>query len=142
MLLNPWIIPWSDSFGPDPFERLEREIGRAFRVDREPRLDVWSNENELRIALCVPGFAPEEVDVSLDGDVLMLAGARAAKALADGERWHLRERDVERFTRTLRLPFRVEANDVQARYEHGILWITLPRAQTDRAKKIAIRTQA
>lgn len=141
MLLNPWITPWT-AFGVDPltqFERLERELDRVFSVGREPALDVWTNENDVRVAVRVPGYAPEEVEVSLDGDVLTVQGARPARALAEEDRWHLRERSSEGFTRTLRLPFRVEADEVAARYENGVLWVELPRAHAERPRKITIK---
>lgn len=147
MLQNPWIFPWPEAFSAGaftahPLARFEREVERMLRGDRAPALDVWTGETEARVALNVPGFAPEEVQVTLDGDVLSIEGSRAAKALGPEDRWHLREREVERFQRSVRLPFRVEANEVEARHEHGVLWIKLPRAHAERPKKITVRTQA
>lgn len=134
MLLNAWINPWASHVAA-----LERELGRAFQNASEPALDLWTSENAVRVALRAPGFAPEAFDISIDANVLTLQGAREARTLADGERQHLRERDNERFTRRVRLPFRVEQEQVTARYENGVLWVELPRAHAERAKKINVR---
>lgn len=135
MLLNPWISPWTAHVA-----RLERELARVFQNGGEPTLDVWTGENAVRVALRAPGYAPETIDVALDGDVLTLQGTRKTHELAEGERWHLHERDTEGFTRSVQLPFRVEQDQVAARYEHGVLWVDLPRSHAERAKKITIRT--
>jgi HSP20 family protein len=138
MLLNPWI----NVLGAEPLahmQRLEREMNRLFAVEREPAVDVWVGDDEARIAARLPGYAAEDVDVSLDGDLLTIQGKRAVRAPADGERWHVRERGDAEFARTLRLPFRAERDEVEARFEHGVLWVRLPRAHAERAKKITVK---
>jgi len=61
--------------------------------------------------------------------------------LNEGESYHRQERGSGSFTRTVRLPFRVEADKVSAKYERGILQITLPRAEEDKPKKIQIKSK-
>ncbi|MCE9593124.1 MAG: Hsp20/alpha crystallin family protein [Planctomycetes bacterium] len=138
MLLNPWI----NVLGAEPLarmQRLEREMNRLFTAEREPAVDVWTSNDEARVAVRLPGFAAEDVDVSLDGDVLTIQGNRAAQAPVEGERWHVRERGETEFTRALRLPFRAERDEVEARFDQGVLWIRLPRAHAERAKKITVK---
>jgi HSP20 family protein len=81
------------------------------------------------------------VDVSVVGDTLTISGAREAAALKGGESYHRQERSHGRFTRSLQLPFHVEAGKVEAKYDKGILRVTLPRAEADKPKKVAVKCE-
>jgi HSP20 family protein len=68
-----------------------------------------------------------------------LTGKRVPEELKEGEKYHRRERGYGRFTRTFQLPFHVEANNVEAVFEKGILQISLPRAEADKPRKISVK---
>ena len=53
--------------------------------------------------------------------------------------WHRQERGAGNFTRTLTLPTMVDANKVEAKYENGVLWLTLPRSEAAKPRKIEIK---
>jgi HSP20 family protein len=72
-------------------------------------------------------------------NTLSVSGSRKRYELGEGERYHRRERGSGDFTRSFQLPFEVEAAGVEATYEKGLLRITLPRAEEDKPKKIAIK---
>ena len=79
----------------------------------------------------LPGFAAESFDVSVFGKTVTVKGERKALEL-EGATAHRRERQVGSFVRAIELPFRIEADKVDAKYERGVLQITLPRAEADR----------
>ena len=135
------INPWPET------ARFERNMDtmlssmRNIRPAAYPALNVFSNEDDLVITSEIPGVDPEDVEISIEGDSLTIKGLRKANDLQPGEKWHLRERSTGNFTRTLRLPYRVESPRVEADYKSGVLMITLPRAQADKPRKIQVKIE-
>jgi len=134
----------------DPFhemERLQREVNKVFTgagqsLGREiPPVNAWVGEGDVIVAAELPGIDPAKVDVSVVGDTLTISGARETEALKEGESYHRQEREHGRFSRTIQLPFHVEAGKVEARYERGVLTITMPRAEADKPRKIAVKSE-
>jgi HSP20 family protein len=128
-------------------ERLRREMNRLFAglpargtaTPNYPAMNVWANEDGAIVTAELPGIDPEEIDISVTGDTLTLTGRREPEALAEDEIYHRRERIHGRFTRTFQLPFEVEAKDVDAVYQKGVLHITLPRSEADKPQKITVK---
>ena len=87
----------------------------------------------------MPGVTRDDVTISLQEDVLALEGKREPKVQEDNVNWQRRERTYGSFSRAVQLPFRVDADKVEARFNNGILEIELQRLEADRPKKIEIR---
>ncbi|MCB0212841.1 MAG: Hsp20/alpha crystallin family protein, partial [Anaerolineae bacterium] len=87
----------------------------------------------------LPGVNPEDIDISVVGETLKLTGSRQPEELGEGSRYHRRERGFGKFTRTFQLPFAVEADQVEAVFDKGILHISLPRAEAEKPKKITVK---
>jgi len=129
-------------------ERLRRDLNELFEVlDRGPRLsaattypamNVWSNPDGAVVTAELPGINPDDLEISVQGDTLTLRGSRAADALGEGEAYHRRERGFGQFQRAFQLPFAVDAAKVEATYELGVLSITMPRAESDKPRKIQV----
>ncbi len=137
--------PWQE------VDRLQQEMNRLFSTLSEgdalrpagyPAMNVWTNPEGAVVTAELPGFDSEDIDISVVGDQLTLSGSRQPEELGEGERYHRRERRFGQFTRTFQLPFQVEANNVEARYEKGILYIELPRAEVDKPKRITVKAAA
>ncbi len=134
----------------DPFremERLQREVNKVFSgagqsLSREiPPVNAWIGEGDVVVAAELPGIDPAKVDISVVGDTLTISGFREAEALKEGASYHRQERDYGRFSRTIQLPFHVEAGRVEARYERGVLTIEMPRAEADKPRKITVKSE-
>lgn len=126
--------------------RLQREMNRMFsgyteQADRFPALNLWSTEDEAVVAAELPGVDPKDVDLSVLGQSLTIQGERKPEAGIAEESYHRQERTTGAFTRTLRLPFEVESDQVRARYEHGVLRVTLPRKASTKPRRIAIAAE-
>lgn len=138
--------PWQE------MDRLQREMNRLFSdsfslaggrtAPNYPAINVWANEESAVITAELPGVNSEEIDISVVGDTLTLSGNRHLEELGEGDKYHRRERSYGQFTRTFELPFLVEADEVEAVFEKGVLHISLPRAEADKPKKIAVKTAA
>jgi HSP20 family protein len=104
-----------------------------------PAMNVWANEKGAMVTAELAGVNPEDIDISVVGDTLTLTGNREPHELAEGETYHRRERSYGRFSRVFQVPLEVEAGKVEAVFEKGILHISLPRAEAETPKKIAVK---
>jgi HSP20 family protein len=128
-------------------QRVQREMNRIFSglgqplTQEVPPVNVWVGESDTVVTAELPGVDPGGVDISVVGDALTISGFREAETLEEGESYHRQERNHGRFFRSLQLPFHVEAGKVEAKYDRGILRITLPRAEADKPRKISVKCE-
>jgi HSP20 family protein len=99
-----------------------------------PRMDVSETENEIRITADLPGVSEKDVEIRLIDDVLTISGETRIERDEQKEDFHLVERARGAFARSLRLPFRVDAKDVRANFQDGVLTITIPKPQEARER--------
>jgi HSP20 family protein len=134
--------------GFDPFAELRRMQGEMNRIlsgfnataARDfPPINIWLGDNSVVVTAELPGVTRDDVNLSLQEDVVTLAGQREPKSQEQNVSWQRRERAYGTFSRTVQLPFRVDPEKVQARFDNGILEIELQRLEADRPKKIEIR---
>lgn len=131
----------------EEFERMQREVNQlmnAFTPARPaaafPAMNAWTTEEEELVTAELPGVAPEEIDISVVGDVLTIACKRNGDETGE-VRYHRRERMRGEFTRSIQLAFPVDVERVSASYENGVLRVTLPRAEADKPRKIAVNAR-
>jgi HSP20 family protein len=134
--------------GFDPFverRRMQSEMNRLFSgfsatATRDfPPINIWLGENSVVVTAELPGVTHDDVNLSLQEDVLTLAGKREPETQEQNLSWQRRERAYGTFSRAVQLPFRVDPKKVQARFNNGVLEIELQRLEADRPKKIEIR---
>lgn len=150
MFLYPTSALSRDPFFRDPFvamRRLQDEFDRVYapmargRTRAEfPAVNLWQGENSVALTAELPGFKPEDIDISVKEDTLTISGQRSAPETGEKAVWHLRERPVGRFARTIRLPFRVDAENVVARFVNGVLEVELSRPEADRPRRIEVKS--
>lgn len=104
-----------------------------------PLLNVSQDHGNYYIRSEIPGMSLDQLDVSVTGRSLTVAGERKIAHENERVRYHRREREAGKFRRQLNLPTDVNADKVEAKYRHGILMIVLPKAESAKPKKIEIR---
>lgn len=135
--------------GNDISNRMSRLLNEAFggldwqyrdsvNASWVPPVDIFEEKEAIRITAEVPGVRPEDVKISLEGNVLTVHGQKRQLAEEHTERVHRYERTYGEFERTFNLPSSVDANKISASYEHGILTITLPKAEQARPREIQV----
>jgi HSP20 family protein len=117
--LHPLHAPWSRLFSA-----LSVDGAREF-----PPIEIWSGAEGLLLAARLPGVEPGDIELTVVGDTLTLKGNRRDPERSAGE-----------FTRTIQLPFAVEGDQVRAQFQHGVLEVKLPRAASERPRKIHVET--
>ena len=104
-----------------------------------PALNVWEDENTVYVETDLPGVPADKLDVSVtEGNQLTIQGERPAPEVANAV-WHRQERGFGTFTRAVTLPTLVNADKVEAKFEHGVLKLTLPKAEAAKPRKIAVK---
>jgi HSP20 family protein len=147
--------------GNDPFLSLHREVNRLFDdvfrggtgqmltggqgqgaegAVMMPHIDVSETDRELKVCAELPGVSENDVDIRLEDDVLVIRGEKKFERKDEKENYHFVERSYGTFQRALRLPGPINPDQVQARFENGVLTVTLPKTeQTERSRRIQIQ---
>jgi HSP20 family protein len=99
-------------------------------------VDAYATADAIVLKANVPGLKPEELTVTLEGDTLSIRGEIKAE---NDKRYLLRERVAGKFERTLTISTPVEANNVEATFENGVLTLTLPKAEAIKPRTIPVK---
>ena len=105
-------------------------------------LDVAERENDFVVYASLPGVKPEDVQITIQGDMLTIRGEGQAEEERKDQQWMRRERRSGPLQRSARLPEPVNADQAQAIYDNGILTLTLPKSEAARVRHIKISAQA
>jgi HSP20 family protein len=136
----------------DPFrdlvamsQRLNRladdpyNLGAGDALGWAPPVDIFEKQDQLIIRAEVPGVQRNDLDVRIENGVLTLHGERKQETdVAEGNA-HVTERSYGCFTRSFSLPTTVDAGRIAASYKDGVLEVTVPKAETAKAKKVEIK---
>jgi HSP20 family protein len=107
-----------------------------------PAIDVIEKKDAYLVALELPGVEPSAVDVSFEQSFLTVRGEKTHEldAVNDADvRVHAGERVSGKFLRSIRMPESVDADNISAETRNGVLYLTVPKAPTARARKIQIK---
>jgi HSP20 family protein len=125
----------------DEFNRLFRRAGIS--GERIPAagapLNVWTDEQNVFVEVDLPGVDPEKLDVSVvEGNRLTIQGERPIVEMENAV-WHRHERGHGTFFREMTLPAIVDVEKIDAKYEQGVLRLTLPKHEAAKPRKIAVK---
>lgn len=105
-----------------------------------PNLDMHENENEAHVKLDLPGMKKEDLNISIDDNVLTVEGHRNSEANETGSTYSYSERSFGSFKRSVMLPRNIDSNKVSAIYENGVLHVHAPKVMSaNRTTNIPIR---
>lgn len=127
------------------FERLLDEpfaprLLMPWKLDQfDLMVDVVENEDAYIVKAAMPGVKPEDVEVTLQNHILTIKGEAKEDKEFEEESYHVRERHYGSFMRSLSLPANVKAEKIEAKDENGVLTVRLPKMETDKPKKIAVK---
>jgi HSP20 family protein len=127
------------------FDALFRELTQPVRRQAPrhfaPAADILESEAGLTLHLDMPGLDAKAIQVKVEKDVLTVQAERKAEPAAEGVTVRRQERGFGTFARSFALPDTVDANRVEARYEHGVLTLTLPRREESKPRVIEVKVQ-
>jgi len=109
--------------------------GRTFPVD------IYETDKHYTIEAGLPGVKPEDIQITALGDTLTIRATQKHEEKKETGTYVRRERYEGEISRTIVLPTTVEAETVEATYEHGILKLQVPKAEEAKAKQIRVQTK-
>ncbi len=104
-----------------------------------PAVDIRETADALVLSAELPGLTKDNVNITLENNVLSLSGERRFEKEVKEETFHRMERSYGEFTRSFTLPANVRTDKVEASFTDGVLTITLPKVEESKPRKIAIR---
>lgn len=126
----------------DPFSLL-RDFDRTFDRGRSattwiPRVDVFDRGEDIVVRMEVAGIDPAHIDITVEDRTLTISGARRHDDEVQEGAWHRREIMTGEFKRTLVLPKGLDAEEIKATADNGILEVTLPRSPEVLPRKVKV----
>ena len=121
----------------EPFSRVAFLPGRAAR--RYPMINLYEDRDYVYVEALAPGVDVESLSLAVIRNVLSIAGEkRRTPDTIPPEAFHRNERAAGKFVRTVDLPVAVDAEQVTAAYQHGLLLVTLAKAAAAKSKQITV----
>jgi HSP20 family protein len=122
----------------EPFFRAAFLPGRAAR--RYPLINLYEDKEAVYVEALAPGVDPSTMEINVQGNTLSIAGEkRRVAGDVKPEAFHRSERATGKFVRHIQLPVEVDESKVQADYKHGLLNVTLPKAEKAKPKQITVQ---
>jgi HSP20 family protein len=126
-----------DRLFEDSFVRPHSSAGLADRGSGLP-LDVSASSDEIRVEASLPGFRPEDVEITVEDDTLSIAGHMNDERTRETGDYLLQEIRRGDFRRTVSLPNGLEPDKASATFENGVLTLRIPRAEQVKPRHIRI----
>ncbi|HZH34778.1 MAG TPA: Hsp20/alpha crystallin family protein [Pyrinomonadaceae bacterium] len=141
----------------DPFRdlrTLQDEVNRLFsssfsrsgagedqmmRGAWNPSVDIFENKDQIVLEAELPGMKPEDVEISIENNVLTLHGERRFEKKDENDNFHRVERSYGSFTRSFTLPPTVTSENASAEFQNGVLKLTLAKREEAKARRIEIK---
>ena len=107
-----------------------------------PTLDVKENEKEIVVKADLPGIDEKDINLTIHNGVLSLKGEKKSEQTDERDNYHISERSYGSFQRSIRLPETIDEDKVEARFDKGVLTVTIPKRpeMVSAQKKIAIKS--
>ncbi|NMO22633.1 Hsp20/alpha crystallin family protein [Pyxidicoccus fallax] len=123
------------------FRELTQPVWRQSPRTFAPAADIVESEAGLTLHLDMPGLDAKAIQVTVEKDVLTVQAERKAEPRTEGVTVRRQERGFGTFARSFALPDTVDASKVEAKYEHGVLTLTLPRREESKPRVIEVKVQ-
>jgi HSP20 family protein len=104
-------------------------------------VNVYDDAENIYVEALAPGIDPNQLEITFDRNTLTITGEKIGVASVAPERVHRNERAAGRFVRTVQLAADVDPDKITADYKHGLLALTLPRAEAAKPRRIQLQAQ-
>lgn len=144
------LVPWRERF-PSAFpafgNEMEEFVGKFLGnggeewglVNFTPSVNVSETESGYEVAVELPGMKPEEVKVEWKDGRLWISGEKKEESEEQGKTFHRIERHYGEFRRTIPLPTEVAEEAVEAKFENGVLKVTVPKVEQAKPRRIPVK---
>jgi HSP20 family protein len=134
VFFDDFFRPWNEWF-----ENSGKFFGRIMSV---PPVNIAEKDNEYLVSLAVPGMKKDDFKIDVDGNLLTISSEKEESKEEKEHKFTRKEYSYSSFSRSFTLPDEVNKEKIEARYEDGVLKLTLPRKEgikKSEAKHIAVK---
>jgi HSP20 family protein len=131
---------------PQPFSRdVDRLFDAFFGADRDqgrrwvPPVDLVEADDHFVLKADLPGLTDEDVSIEVQDGTLTISGERGAEHESNERGWYRIERSFGSFSRSLTLPDGVEPDGISARFENGVLEVSIPKPEERKPRRVEIK---
>ncbi len=125
--------PWYD------LDRFFGDFATSAVSTAVPAIDAVETGDGYVLKMDIPGVKASDLQISVEGDTVYVAGERKAESEEKTENYVRRERSTGKFSRTVTLPYQVETGKVEAQVKDGVLTLTLPKRDADKPRKVEVK---
>ena len=101
--------------------------------------NIWEEENKIFVKMAMPGIKKEDLKISVTGDTLSIEGSSKEEKEEKEKKYFLKTFQSSSYSQSFNLPSLVNPNTVDAKFEDGVLTVTLPKAKESETKQIEIK---
>ncbi|UCF90193.1 MAG: Hsp20/alpha crystallin family protein [Desulfobacterales bacterium] len=134
----------------EELERIRRQMDRLLgeftgtpsprtRAGVFPLINLTEDQDSYHVRAELPGVKAAELDIQATGNNVAISGERKIPVEEEGARYHRREREAGKFSRIIALPGDIDADKIDARLAHGVLTVTVPKAEAVKPRRISVR---
>ena len=138
---NPWNLLNSlqrELYNPD-FSNLSDDDASVATANWAPSVDISENDKAFTLLADIPGVDSKDIDISMEKGVLTVKGERSSENVEEGENYRRVERQSGQFYRRFSLPDSADADKIEAKSEHGVLKITIPKQEVAVSRRIEVK---
>jgi len=125
---------WNRTFG-------KTALGKVFETEWQPSADIAETAESITVKAELPGLEPKDIEVTLSGDLLTIKGEKKKEEEKKHKKYYCAERFHGMFERSFRLPIGVKMDKVEAKFDKGVLTITLPKTEEAKTKEIKVQVK-
>ena len=128
--------------------QLQDEMNRLFSRQRDadiaqfyPQFNAWEGDSGIVLTAELPGLTVDNIDIRMEGNMLTVKGIKPSPLTNENNSFVKRERLSGAFSRAIKLPWRVDAEQAEAKLANGVLTLHLRRPEDEKPKKISIKAE-
>jgi len=131
----------------EEMNRILSNFSRGFEDDLmsgawTPSVDIFENKDQVVLEAELPGMKPEDVNISIENNVLTIQGERKFEKKEEGDNYHRIERRYGSFTRSFTLPPTVDTEKITAEFDNGVLRLTIAKREEAKPRRIEIKASS
>jgi len=139
---NPWNLLNNlqrDLYSNPEYSRLNDDDASVATANWAPSVDISEDENAFTLLADIPGVDPKDIEISMEKGVLTIKGERHSENIEEKENYRRIERQSGQFYRRFTLPDSADADKIEAKSEHGVLTVTIPKQEVAVSRRIEVK---
>jgi len=133
-----WLIPFGHGLFEPFFERFWNELHGITADEWIPSVDLVEKDGRYELTAELPGMRKDDINITLEDGYITISGKKEAEEEKKGADYYLKETRYGSFYRSFRLPGEVDEKKVEASYKDGVLRVTMPKKEGEKARKIKV----